>query len=122
MQASLVALPLDGGSVAIAKDGLPSARLTTVSLNGLTAWAAIKKYHSGPGRRSWSPGRLVRSAGSPSSRSTGCPTAMRSSAWSTWLPPASCTPVAGEFAVDEARAAYQEFASGPHRGRIVLTF
>ena len=31
-------------------------------------------------------------------------------------------PVAGEFKVDDARAAYEEFASGPHRGRIVITF
>ena len=40
-QASLVALPLT--SIATAPDGLPSAQLTTVSLNGLTAWAAIKE-------------------------------------------------------------------------------
>jgi hypothetical protein len=32
------------------------------------------------------------------------------------------TPVAREFWVDEARAAYEEFAPGPHRGRVVLTF
>jgi hypothetical protein len=32
------------------------------------------------------------------------------------------TPVAGEFNVEQAHAAYEEFASGPHRGRIVLTF
>jgi len=32
------------------------------------------------------------------------------------------TPVAREFPVFQARAAYEEFASGPHRGRIVLTF
>ena len=32
------------------------------------------------------------------------------------------TPVARQFDVSEARAAYQEFSSGPHRGRIVLTF
>ncbi len=32
------------------------------------------------------------------------------------------TPVARQFDVSEARAAYQEFTSGPHRGRIVLTF
>ena len=31
-------------------------------------------------------------------------------------------PVASEYAVDNARDAYAEFASGPHRGRIVLTF
>ncbi len=40
-QASLVALPQD--AVATAADGLPSAQLTTVSLNGLTAWAALKE-------------------------------------------------------------------------------
>jgi NADPH:quinone reductase len=32
------------------------------------------------------------------------------------------TPVAREYDVSDARAAYEEFASGPHRGRIVLTF
>jgi NADPH:quinone reductase-like Zn-dependent oxidoreductase len=32
------------------------------------------------------------------------------------------TPVAGEFPAAEGRAAYQEFADRPHRGRIVLTF
>jgi NADPH2:quinone reductase len=32
------------------------------------------------------------------------------------------TPVARQFDVSEAQAAYQEFTSGPHRGRIVLTF
>jgi NADPH:quinone reductase-like Zn-dependent oxidoreductase len=32
------------------------------------------------------------------------------------------TPVAREFDVKDARAAYEEFVSGPHRGRIVLTF
>jgi NADPH2:quinone reductase len=31
-------------------------------------------------------------------------------------------PIAREFPVDQARAAYEEFTSGPHRGRIVLTF
>jgi D-arabinose 1-dehydrogenase-like Zn-dependent alcohol dehydrogenase len=31
-------------------------------------------------------------------------------------------PVARQFDVSEAQAAYQEFSSGPHRGRIVLTF
>ena len=40
-QASLVALPQ--GNVATAGDGLPSAQLTTVSLDGLTAWAALKE-------------------------------------------------------------------------------
>jgi NADPH:quinone reductase-like Zn-dependent oxidoreductase len=32
------------------------------------------------------------------------------------------TPLAREFSIEQARAAYEEFASGPHRGRIVLTF
>jgi NADPH:quinone reductase-like Zn-dependent oxidoreductase len=32
------------------------------------------------------------------------------------------TPVAREFNVEDARAAYEEFISGPHRGWIVLTF
>jgi NADPH:quinone reductase-like Zn-dependent oxidoreductase len=31
------------------------------------------------------------------------------------------TPIAREFALTEAAAAYQEFLSGSHRGRIVLT-
>jgi NADPH:quinone reductase-like Zn-dependent oxidoreductase len=31
-------------------------------------------------------------------------------------------PVAREYGVDDARDAYAEFARGPHRGRIVLTF
>jgi NADPH:quinone reductase len=47
-QASLVVLPLT--SVATAPDGLPSAQLTTVSLNGLTAWAAIKELALGSGQ------------------------------------------------------------------------
>ena len=40
-QASRVALPR--GNVAITADGLPPAQLTTVALNGLTAWAALKE-------------------------------------------------------------------------------
>ncbi|HTW04511.1 MAG TPA: zinc-binding dehydrogenase, partial [Streptosporangiaceae bacterium] len=32
------------------------------------------------------------------------------------------TPVAREFTVEQATAAYAEFASRPHRGRIVVTF
>ena len=32
------------------------------------------------------------------------------------------TPVAQEFPIAEARAAYAEFVERPHRGRIVLTF
>jgi NADPH:quinone reductase len=38
-QASLVTLP--AGNVAVAPGGLPSARLTTVGLNGLTAWRGL---------------------------------------------------------------------------------
>jgi NADPH:quinone reductase len=38
-QASLVALPI--GNVVPAPDGLPSAQLTTVGLNGLTAWRGL---------------------------------------------------------------------------------
>jgi len=38
-QASLVALPI--GNVVRAPDGLPSAQLTTVGLNGLTAWRGL---------------------------------------------------------------------------------
>jgi NADPH:quinone reductase len=38
-QASLVALPAT--DVAVAPDGLPSAQLTTVGLNGLTAWRGL---------------------------------------------------------------------------------
>jgi NADPH:quinone reductase len=38
-QASLVALPV--GNVVPAPDGLPSAQLTTVGLNGLTAWRGL---------------------------------------------------------------------------------
>jgi NADPH:quinone reductase len=38
-QASLVALPI--GNVVPAPDGLPPARLTTVGLNGLTAWRGL---------------------------------------------------------------------------------
>jgi NADPH:quinone reductase len=46
-QATLVALPLT--NVARARDGLGSAQLTTVSLNGLTAWAALKELALQPG-------------------------------------------------------------------------
>jgi NADPH:quinone reductase len=47
-QASLVALP--EANVAIAHDGVRAAELTTVSLNGLTAWAAIKELNLEPGQ------------------------------------------------------------------------
>jgi NADPH:quinone reductase-like Zn-dependent oxidoreductase len=38
-QASLVALPI--GNVVPAPDALPQTRLTTVGLNGLTAWRGL---------------------------------------------------------------------------------
>lgn len=38
-QASLVALPVE--NIAVAPDGLPSVQLTTIGLNGLTAWRAV---------------------------------------------------------------------------------
>jgi NADPH:quinone reductase-like Zn-dependent oxidoreductase len=47
-QASLV--PLPRGDVALASNGLPAYRLTTVSLNGLTAWAPIKELALQPGQ------------------------------------------------------------------------
>jgi NADPH:quinone reductase len=212
MQASLVALPLDGGSVAIAKDGLPSAQLTTVSLNGLTAWAAIKELALEPGqtlvvagaagsvggfalelaaargirviaavserdrdhvlglgayavaaREDGDIGNAVRTiipggadalfdtttslgkAGLGAVRdgglyvtSTTSPEPERGIRTTKiyGLPDGDAlqrlvdmatvgqlhTPVARQFPVDQARAAYQEFASGEHRGRIVLTF
>jgi NADPH:quinone reductase len=212
MQASLVTLPLDGGSVAIAKDGLPSAQLTTVSLNGLTAWAAIKELSLEPGQTLVVAGaagsvggfalelaaaRGVRVIAAVSERDRGyvlglgayavaaredgdigstvrqivpdgadalfdTTTSLGSAGLAAvkdgglhvtsttppepergiratkiyGLPDGDAlqrlvdmatagqlhTPVAGEFAVTEARAAYHEFASGPHRGRIVLTF
>jgi NADPH2:quinone reductase len=42
-QASLVTLPV--ANIAIAPDGLPSAQLTTLGLNGLTAWRAIDEVN-----------------------------------------------------------------------------
>jgi NADPH:quinone reductase len=212
MQASLIALPLAGGSVAIAKDGLASEQLTTVSLNGLTAWAAIKELSLQPGqtlvvagaagsvggfalelaaargvrviaavserdrdyvlglgayavaaREAGDIGSTVRkivpggadalfdtttslgSAGLAAVKDGGLhvtsttPPAPERGIRATkiyGLPDGDAlqrlvdmatagqlhTPVAREFDVDEARAAYQEFASGSHRGRIVLTF
>jgi NADPH:quinone reductase len=212
MQASLVALPLNGGSVAIAKGGLPSAQLTTVSLNGLTAWAAVKALSLEPGqtlvvagaagsvggfavelaaargvrviaavsehdrdyvlglgayavaaREDGDIGDTVRkivpggadalfdtttslgSAGLEAVKdgglqvtSTTAPEPERGirAAKIYGLPDGDAlqllvdmatagqlhTPVARDFPVDQARAAYQEFASGPHRGRIVITF
>lgn len=46
-QASLVALPAD--QVSIASGDLPSAQLTTVGLNGLTAWRAVDEVAAQPG-------------------------------------------------------------------------
>ncbi len=46
-QASLVALPYE--QVSIASGSLPSAQLTTVGLNGLTAWRAVDEVAVRPG-------------------------------------------------------------------------
>jgi NADPH2:quinone reductase len=46
-QAELVALP--PGGVAVAPEGLASAQLTTIGLNGLTAWRAIDELDLTPG-------------------------------------------------------------------------
>jgi NADPH2:quinone reductase len=209
-QASLVALPDE--NVAIAGDGVPPAQLTTVSLNGLTAWAAIKELALAPGqtlviagaagsvggfalelaaargirviaavserdrdyvlelgayavatREDGEIGAVVRTIapdgadalfdtttslggaglgavkdGGIHVTSTTPPGPQRGIRVTKiyGLPDGDAlqrlvdmagagqlhTPVAREFPVDEARAAYQEFASGPHRGRIVLTF
>jgi NADPH:quinone reductase-like Zn-dependent oxidoreductase len=209
-QASLVALPR--GNVATAGDGLPSAQLTTVSLNGLTAWAAVKElalevgqtlviagaagsvggfalelaaargirviaavserdrdYALGLGasdvaaREDGDIGNVVRKilpggadalfdttnslgrAGLGAIRDGGIhvtstdPPESERGIWVTkiyGLPDGDAlqrlanmasagrlhTPVARQFNVEQARAAYQEFTSGPHRGQIVLTF
>jgi NADPH:quinone reductase-like Zn-dependent oxidoreductase len=209
-QASLVALPR--GNVATAACGLASAQLTTVSLNGLTAWAAIKELGLETGqtlviagaagsvggyalelavargirviaavsgrdrdyvrnlgaseaaaREDGDLGAVVRkfvpdvadalfdtttslaSAGLGAVKdggmyvtSTTPPESERGiratkiyglpdgDALQTLVDMATAgrlhTPVAREFNVGQARAAYEEFASGPHRGRIVLTF
>ena len=209
-QASLVALPQ--GNVATAGDGLPSAQLTTVSLNGLTAWAAVKElalevgqtlviagaagsvggfalelaaargirviaavserdrdYALGLGasdvaaREDGDIGNVVRKilpggadalfdttnslgrAGLGAIRDGGIhvtstdPPESERGIWVTkiyGLPDGDAlqrlanmasagrlhTPVARQFNVEQARAAYQEFTSGPHRGQIVLTF
>jgi NADPH:quinone reductase len=210
MQASLVALPR--GNVAIAADGLPSAQLTTVSLNGLTAWAAMKELALEPGqtlviagaagsvggfalelaaargirvvaavaesdrdyalslgaadvaaREDGNLGEVVRKLlpggadalfdTTTSLGSTGLGAVKNGGAYVTSTTPPEPergiratkiyglpdgdalqtlvdmatagrlhTPVAGEFQAGQAREAYEEFASGPHRGRIVLTF
>jgi NADPH:quinone reductase len=209
-QSSLVVLPR--GSVATASGELPSAQLTTVSLNGLTAWAAIKELGLGAGqtlviagaagsvggfalelaaehgirviaavserdrdyvlnlgasevaaREDGDLGTVVRkflpggadalfdttmalgAAGLGAIRdggvqvtSTTPPETERGiratkiyglpdgDALQTLVDMATAgrlhTPIAHEFSVEEAQTAYQEFASGPHRGRIVLTF
>ena len=209
-QASLVALPR--GNVATAGDRLPSAQLTTVSLNGLTAWAAVKElaleagqtlviagaagsvggfalelaaargirviaavserdrdYALGLGasdvaaREDGDLGMVVHKilpggadalfdttnslgrAGLGAIRDGGIhvtstdPPESERGIWVTkiyGLPDGDAlqrlanmasagrlhTPVAREFNVEQARAAYQEFTSGPHRGQIVLTF
>jgi NADPH:quinone reductase len=209
-QASLVALPR--GNVAIAADGLPSAQLTTVALNGLTAWAALKELALQPGqtlviagaagsvggfalelaaargiqviaavsgddrgyvlglgasdaaaREDGDIGMVVRkilpggadalfdtttslgSAGLGAIKDGGLHVTSTSPPESErgirttkiyGLPDGDAlqrladmatagllhTPVAREFSAEQARAAYQEFTSGPHRGQIVLTF
>ena len=209
-QASMVALP--ASNVAVARDGLPSVQLTTVGLNGLTAWRAVdeldlvagetlviagaggsiggfalelavgrgirviadvpesdSEYAMGLGasdvvtREAGDLGSAVRAivpvgadalldtttslanAGLSAIRdggryvtTTDPPEAERditvtkiyggpdSVALATLIEMAENgqlhTPVAKAFDVSDARAAYEEFASGPHRGRIVLTF
>ena len=209
-QSSLVALPQ--GNFATAGDGLPSAQLTTVSLNGLTAWAALKELALEAGqtlviagaagsvggfalelaaargirviaavserdrdyvaslgasdvaaREDGDLGAAVRKIlpdgadalfdTTPSLGRTGLGAVKDGGLLVTSTdPPASergirvtkiyglpdgdalqkladmatagrlHTPVARVFNVEEARAAYEEFVSGPHRGRIVLTF
>ena len=209
-QASLVALPQS--NVAIADDSLPSVQLTTVALNGLTAWAAIKGLELKPGqtlvvagaagsvggfalelaaargirviaavsekdrdyvlsigasdvaaREDGDVGEVVRkilpdgadgffdttrslgAAGLGAVKDGGLhvtsndpPESERGirvtkiyglpdgDALKTLVDMATAgrlhTPVAREFKIEDARAAYEEFASGPHRGRIVLTF
>ena len=209
-QASLVALP--EANIAIAHDGVRSAELTTVSLNGLTAWAAVKELNLEPGqtlviagaagsvggfavelavargirviaavserdrdyvmklgasdiaaredgdvgaavRKTLPDGadaffdttRTVGAAGLGAVKDGGLhvtsndpPDPQRGIRTTKiyGLPDGDALqqlvdmatdgelhmPVAGEFKVDDARAAYEEFASGPHRGRIVITF
>jgi NADPH:quinone reductase-like Zn-dependent oxidoreductase len=206
----LVALPR--GNVATAVGGLPAAQLTTVSLNGLTAWAAIKELALGAGqtlviagaagsvggfalelavargirviaavsgrdhdyvlnlgasevaaREDGNLGAVVRKIvpdgadalfdTTTSLGSTGLGAVKDGGVYVTSTTPPEPergirvtkiyglpdgdalqrlvdtatagrlqTPVAGEFSAGQAQAAYQEFASGPHRGRIVLTF
>lgn len=208
-QASLVALPV--ANIAVAPDGLPSARLTTLGLNGLTAWRAIDDLNPVAGETLVITGaagavggfalalavaRKARVIAAVHERDREAMLALGASAVAatdkcgvakavrdilpdgadalldtaslagatlgairdggryvtTTVTPASerdievamiygradaaalatliematsdrlHTPVAREFDVSEVRAAYEEFASGPHRGRIVLTF
>ena len=208
-QASLVALPTD--NIAVAPDGLASARLTTVGLNGLTAWRAIDELSPAAGEtlvitgaagsvggfalelalargvrvfaavyerdrdavlalgasdvvtpeegglaatvRAILPdgadalldtaslagatlgairdgGRYVTTTNAPAPERginvTNIYGRADAPALATLIEMATSgrlhTPVARTFPVYEARAAYEEFVSGPHRGRIVLTF
>jgi NADPH:quinone reductase-like Zn-dependent oxidoreductase len=209
-QASLVALP--HSNIATVGDRLPSAQLTTVALNGLTAWAAVKELALEAGqtlviagaagsvggfalqlaagrgirviaavserdrdyalslgasdvaaREDGDLGTVVRKLlpdgvdalfdTTPSLGSTGLAAIKDGGAYITSTTPPDSqrgirvtkiyglpdgdalqrladmagddrlhTPVAREFTVDQAQAAYREFASGPHRGRIVLIF
>ena len=209
-QASLVALP--AANVAVAPDVLPSAQLTTVGLNGLTAWAAIEELDMKAGetlvvagaagsvgsfamqlaasrglrviaavserdrddmlargasdvapREAGDLGSTVRellpdgadalldttrslgTSGLPAIRDGGRYVTVtegpeperdisvtmaygvaNAAALATLIDMASNgnlhTAVAKEYEADDARAAYEDFASGSHRGRIVLTF
>jgi NADPH:quinone reductase len=81
-QASLVALP--AGNVVVAPDDLPSAQLTTVGLNGLTAWRALADLNLADGETPVITGaaggvagfaaELAAAAASTSSRSYAPPT------------------------------------------------
>jgi NADPH2:quinone reductase len=209
-QASLIALPV--ANVAVASDGVASAQLTTVGLNGLTAWRAIDELALAAGETLVIAGAggsvggfalelavdrgirviaavpesdreavLALGASDVASREVGdisatvravvpdgadalldTTTSLGSAGLgairdgglyvTTTTPPESereitvtkiyggpdaaalatliemveagrlHTPVAREFNVSDARAAYEEFSAGPHRGRIVLTF
>jgi NADPH:quinone reductase-like Zn-dependent oxidoreductase len=208
-QASMVALPAT--DVAVAPEGLAAAQLTTVGLNGLTAWRGLDELNLAPGetlavtgaagavggfaldlavakgldvtaivRERQRPEVLARGAAhaiTPGSRGAGAAirevipggvdamldtagigapalgairdggryasvtvtpdpereitvtrvyARMDPVALAALVQKASDgrlrTPVARQFDVSEAQAAYLEFSSGPHRGRIVLTF
>lgn len=206
-QSSRVVLPLE--NVAVAPDGLSSSQLTTVGLNGLTAWRAVDELDPQPGEtvvvtgaagsvggfalelavargarviaavserdreqvlaagaadvapreegdlpsvlRRTVPdgvdglidtasvgraaigavrdgGRFITTTDAPAEergiRVAGIHGVPDAAALAELVERASTgrlrTPVAREFALEDARAAYTEFASGPHRGRIVL--